>query len=180
MAGIPGTLGGALVMNAGIRTAEGDMSIGGLVQEVKAVDMKGNEKILSKDELVFGYRRSNLKGLILIEASMILTEADKDTVISNTNDYLERRKRKCDYSFPGAGCIFKNPEDGIETAGQLIDRLGFKGYEKGGVAVSSKHANFILNRSSATAEDMLKVIKTIRSRAKSSYGVDLDLEIEIV
>jgi UDP-N-acetylmuramate dehydrogenase len=173
LAGIPASLGGALSMNAG---AWGE-NIGDLVESVLVMDYNGNTKILGKAKLKFGYRRSNLSKYIILEARLKLTKKNKKIIKQDIKEYLARRKGSQDASLPSAGCVFKNPPG--DSAGRLIDECGLKGRGCGGAAVSSKHANFILNRASAKASDVLKLMKLMQNRVKQKFGIDLEPEIKI-
>lgn len=173
LAGIPGTVGGALAMNAG---AWGK-SLGGLVDEVDVMDYRGNIKTLLKDEIKFNYRKSNLSKLIILNASLRLSKDKKENIKKRMKKYLHKRSLAQDISLPSAGCIFKNPTG--DSAGRLIDICKLKGLKIGGACVSLKHANFIHNLANASADDFLHLIKIIRREVKKRYNIFLQPEIKI-
>ncbi|MCX5707667.1 MAG: UDP-N-acetylmuramate dehydrogenase [Candidatus Omnitrophica bacterium] len=177
MAGIPGTIGGALAMNAGVCVDKKLLSIGDLVESVRVLDYNGNIKILEGRKLKFGYRRSNLAKYIILSARFKLNFQNSRQIQDKINDYLVRRRNTRDYSRPNAGCIFKNPPG--DSAGRLIDACGLKGKKIGGAVVSSKHANFILNQDRCSAKDVLALVKLIQKVVKKKYGVLLEPEIKI-
>jgi len=198
LSGIPATLGGALVMNAGIsecgvRSAEcgenkklgtltryavhGTKNIGDLVVSVKVMDHNGHIQTLSKDTLKFSYRKSNLSKYIVLGATLKLRKADKREISNRIEAYLNLRKQKLDLSRPSAGCIFKNPKR--QSAGRLIDLCGLKGKTVGNAYVSRKHANFIVNKGRARASDVLALMEIIKKRVKNKFNVSLKPEIRI-
>jgi len=179
LAGIPGTLGGAIVMNAGVKLNDKRKEIGSFVKKITAMQANGTIKELTKGQLFFDYRSSNLEKYIVLEAELKIVRIDSQDPDNRIQDYLLYRKQRLDCSFPNAGSIFKNPSDAI-AAGYLIDRCGLKGLRIGGAIVSNKHANFILNFNNAKAEDVLKLINKIKSDVKKSFGIKLEEEIKIV
>jgi UDP-N-acetylmuramate dehydrogenase len=179
LAGIPATVGGALIMNAGVTIQGKRFSIADLVRSVKAVDRRGRILNLSAKKINFGYRKSDLGRYIILEAQIKLTKDEKAKVAKRISGYLSLRRQKQDYSRPNAGCIFKNPS-GHLSAGMLIDRCGLKGRRYGGAIVSQKHANFILNFNRAKAGDVIKLMEIIKQRVKKSFDISLKEEIKIV
>jgi len=175
MAGLPGTIGGALIMNAG-GAREGD-NIGNLTEEVAVMDYDGNERILKKREIKFGYRESDLFKYIILGACLKLKKADKSRIRNKINIYREKRKASQDLTRPSAGCIFKNPRG--YSAGRLIDLCFLKGKRVGDACVSSKHANFIVNLGRAKADDVIKLISLIKRRVRKRFNLRLDTEIKI-
>lgn len=173
LAGIPGTVAGALAMNAG---AQGK-NISDALFYVKVIDKKGTIKILSRKEAGFGYRTCGLTGYIIISALLKLTRKQKDGISRKIRQYLVYRKLTQDYTHPSAGCIFKNPPG--YTAGKLIDLCGLKGKKIGRACVSRKHANFILNTGRANARDVLRLMDCIRKKVKKDFRVSLKPEIRI-
>lgn len=173
LAGIPGTLGGALVMNAG---AWGG-TIGALVAEATVLDYNGITKILKRKGLIFQYRKSNLEKFVILSARLKLEKADKTEIIKQSKKYLAQRKITQDNSFCNAGCIFKNPKG--KSAGALIDSCGLKGMRVGDAWVSSRHANFILNKGKASAQDVLDLMDIIKKRVKAKLNINLQPEIKI-
>lgn len=173
LAGIPGTVGGALIMNAGI---PGE-TIGDLVEEVRVMDYNGNIKLLKKGALKFDYRTSNLSKYIILNAGLNLLKKDKQDVKDRIAKYMNYRKMRQDISKPSAGCIFKNPKG--TSAGRLIDLCGLKGKRIGGACISKRHGNFILNQDKATAGDVLKLMNLIIRSVKHKFNITLQPEIKI-
>ena len=172
--GIPGTLGGALVMNAGAFGCY----IGSLVREVRLVDRSGEIRGLGKDELEFGYRSSNLaeKGII-VDAALRLEQGDPAVLQSKVESFLAERLKRHP-RLPSAGSVFRNlPEN---TAGRLIEAAGGKGMRIGGAQVSEQHANFIVNLDRATASDILALITAVRGLVKDKFDIELQTEVRIV
>ena len=180
LVGIPGTLGGAIYMNAGGWLSPLYKNIGDYVVSLKVMDYDGNIKNIKKDELKFEYRRSNLSGYIIIEAVLKLGREESARLISRRAKFLKMKKEKQVLDMPSAGCVFKNPKDFQFTAGQMIDTLGLKGRRVGGAQVSRKHANFIVNRSRATARDVLKLIDIVNRETIDNYNIPLELEIKVI
>jgi len=173
LSGIPGTLGGAVMGNAG---AWGS-SIGEFVEEISVLDYNAKARKLKKKDLKFGYRKSNLGGCIILSAVLRLEQADKNEVSSKIKEYLGRRKKSQENSLPNAGCIFKNPHR--QPAGFLIEACGLKGKSKGGALVSNKHANFILNSKKAKSADVLFLMDLIQKKVKDKFNITLEPEIKI-
>ena len=173
LAGIPGTVGGALAMNAG---AWG-RNISDMVEDIKVMDYGGNIKTLTKKQIRFGYRRSGLAKYIILSVHLKLVKKNKKEINGSIKRYLEYRRNTQDTSLPNAGCIFKNPR--LKSAGRLIDLCGLKGKKIGGALVSRRHANFILNQGNAKAEDVLKLMDLIKKRVRSRFRVALQPEIKI-
>jgi len=174
LAGIPGTLGGALMGNAGAW----DKSIGDLVEEARVLDYNGKSKLLKKSQLEFGYRRSNLSKYIIVQAKLKLAPAKHDEIASLTSQLLRQRGLRQENNLPNAGCIFKNPSP-LQPSGQLIDACGLKGKAAGGAVISSLHANFILNRGKAKSKDVLSLMRLMRREVKRRFKVNLEPEIKI-
>ncbi len=182
-AGIPGTVGGAVTMNAGIPGAE----MSDVVSEIGMIGPEGETMTIGRSELDYSYRRIGLprkaagppgRPGIIVSAVLTLRKGDPEHIRRETEEMLARRNQ----SQPGgltAGSVFKNPPEG-PAAGRLIDRAGLKGYAAGGAAVSEKHANFIVNRGDATASDVLELMETIRRRVKDASGVELEPEVRVV
>lgn len=173
LAGIPATVGGALAMNSG---AWG-RSIGKIVEEVQVMDYNGRVKGLKKRNIAFSYRKSSLAKYIILGASFRLEKKNKEVIGSVTKEYLRTRKEKQDYSYPNAGCVFRNPQG--RSAGALIDSCGLKGKRIGGACISEKHANFIVNKGSASAEDVLRLMNLVKERVRNKFGIDLKAEVKI-
>jgi UDP-N-acetylmuramate dehydrogenase len=174
--GIPGTVGGALVMNAGTKYK----NIGDLVEEVTVMDYNGKVKTLNKKQkqVTFGYRTSNLSKYIILGAKLKLKKGERQDILKNIKNFMEYRRLTQELSRPSAGCIFKNPT--TRSAGKLIELCGLKGTRVGDACVSGKHANFIVNLGSAQAKDVLKLIDLVQMKVKEKFEISLEPEIEIV
>lgn len=173
LAGIPATVGGALVMNAGAYGGETST----YVKEVTAVK-NGSIKHLTKAECEFTYRTSNLKGSVILEAEFVLPEGDKDEASKRRKELLLKRNEAQPVEIPNAGCIFKNPKD--DFAAKLVEEAGLKGLSFGGAMVSPKHSNFIVNQENASANDVIELIKIIKKKVKEKSGIDLELEVKLI
>lgn len=174
-AGIPGTVGGAVCMNAG--TAAGEM--GDVVESVTLLMPDGLLVTRGRDEMGFGYRTSSVpEGHLVLEATVVLRRGEKDRIAARVKDLLEGRKERQPSGLPNAGSMFKNPQE--ESAGRLIEQAGLKGKSVGGAQVSEKHANFIVNRGGATAADVLALMRMVRQTVLDVHGVRLEPEITIV
>lgn len=180
LVGIPGTVGGAVLMNAGGWSSPLYKNTGDYVTSLKVMDYNGKVKILKKEDLEFGYRRSNLSSYIVIEAVFKLGREDSSALLSRCSKFLKMKREKQVLDKPSAGCVFKNPKDFQFTTGQMIDMLGLKGRSMGGAQVSEKHANFIINRNGATSKDVLKLIDLVKKKVMDNYSIPLELEIKIV
>lgn len=173
-AGIPGTLGGALVMNAG---AFGSY-IGALVAEVSLILPEGERARLGPESFIFDYRQSNLGRLgVIVEALLELEQGDREALTEEVEHYFAERRRRHP-SLPSAGSVFRNPPG--SPAGGLIEAAGGKGLTAGGAAVSGKHANFIVNRGGASARDIEHLIERVREMVREKFGVELQTEVRIV
>ena len=176
LSGIPGTIGGAIYMNAGAYGKE----MKDIVISTKCMNMKGEIFELSNEEQKFEYRSSvfNTKEYIILEAKLKLKKGKKEDIELQMNEYLNQRKEKQPLEYPSAGSTFKRQE-GIITA-KLIDECGLKGYKIGGAMVSEKHAGFIVNTGDATAKDVLELIKYVKDEVYKKYGVKIEEEVKIV
>ena len=173
LAGIPGSVGGELKMNAG--GAFGD--IGSAVHSVKVMDAHGKTSVLEKDDLVFEYRRSNISAKFILGATFFLTPDDATRVMTKVREIWMYKKNSQPLADKSAGCIFKNPR-GL-SAGALIDQTGLKGAAVGGAEVSAKHANFITAKKGATAADVKTLIAEIKQKVKDKFDVILETEVVI-
>jgi UDP-N-acetylenolpyruvoylglucosamine reductase len=180
LVGIPGTIGGAIYMNAGGAANPIYRNIGGFVRSVKVMDYSGGVRNLGKDDLKFGYRCSNLEKYIILEATLGLKKGDAALLNSSCRRFLNIKKEKQVLDMPSAGCVFKNPRDVQFTCGQMIDMLGLKGTMRGAAAISGKHANFIVNIGKASSDDVLELIGLIRDKVKKSFNIPLELEIKVI
>jgi UDP-N-acetylmuramate--L-alanine ligase/UDP-N-acetylenolpyruvoylglucosamine reductase len=180
MVGIPGTVGGAIYMNAGGWTNPIFRNIGEAVESLKVMDRDGKIKRLRKAELKFDYRCSNLGDNIILEVILKLRRGNKGALISSASHFLKMKKEKQVLDIPSAGCVFKNPPDSQFTCGQMIDTLGLKGRRIGGAEISPRHANFIVNRGGATCRDVLDLADLARAKVKENYDISLELEVKII
>ena len=180
LVGIPGTVGGAVYMNAGGWSSPLYKNIGDHVTSLKVMDYNGNIKILKKEDIEFGYRKSSLSRYVIIETTFKLGREKSSELTSRCSKFLKMKKEKQVLDMPSAGCVFKNPKDFQFTTGQMIDMLGLKGRRIGGAEVSEKHANFIINKSRATSEDVLRLIDLVSKKVRNSYKIPLELEIKII
>lgn len=176
LAGIPGSVGGAVMMNAGGKYGE----IGPTIKSVSVIDRKGEPETWQKDRLKFGYRTSNLKDIKAIVGEVVLQlKRRKIQLIKKSVSAILAEKRQTQpLRDRSAGCVFKNPASG-PSAGALIDQARLKGLTIGGAMVSAKHANFIVNTGNATAKDVRTLIGKIRQGVLKTSGIRLELEIEI-
>ncbi|PIU46103.1 MAG: UDP-N-acetylenolpyruvoylglucosamine reductase [Ignavibacteriales bacterium CG07_land_8_20_14_0_80_59_12] len=173
LAGIPGTVGGAVMMNAG--------AYGGTVSDylVDVAAIKDGElQTLVKEECRFGYRTSGLSGMVIVRALFNLPRRDRGELLRIRRELLLRRNETQPINYPNAGSIFKNPP-GMRAA-TLIEDAGMKGVQAGGAEVSERHSNFIINRGTATAADIIQLIKQVRERVKARSGVTLELEVRLL
>ena len=173
--GIPGSVGGGLIMNAG---AWGS-SFGDLVERVQVMTDESRLIDLSRDEAHFSYRHSGLKTYFCVTGVMLtLTPGDAEEVANLMQDLYNEKITSQPFAEENAGCMFKNPPG--HSAGKLIDECGLKGYRVGGVEVSKIHGNFILNLDNATAQDVLLLVHHIQAHVKQERGVDLEMEVQLL
>ncbi len=173
-AGIPGTLAGSVVMNAGTRLGE----MQDVVERIRMVTPAGEIRELSAAEAGFAYRRTRLPRGIVAGAWLRLRWDPRARMDSVVKDALRRRKATQPLALPNAGCVFKNPDG--DPAGLLIEAAGLKGAQVGDAQVSTMHANFIVNRGRATARDVLSLIRKVGRTVEQTAGVTLQLEVKIV
>ncbi|MFA5857933.1 MAG: UDP-N-acetylmuramate dehydrogenase [Elusimicrobiota bacterium] len=175
IAGIPGTVGGAVIMNAGVK----DRSISDVVETIEYQTPEGESKTVKSEEAGFGYRKSGFpRGAIITTAVFKLKKGKKEDIETKVHEIISSRMDKQPWQAHNAGSIFKNPEN--DYAGRIIEKLGYKGKCFGGAGVSEKHANFIVNKGNASAMDVRKLIREIQTKAKDELGILLELEIKIV
>lgn len=173
--GIPGTVGGGIFMNAGCHGAE----FAEIVTEVTVMDAKGKVKQLARKQISFKYRSSNLDGIVL-EAKLGLGEESPAKLKELQAKLFRWRKAGTPFDQPCCGSTFTNPSGSPKTAGMLIDECGLKGFTIGGAQVSTMHANYIVNKGTATASDVLKVIDHIRKTVAKKTSITLELECKII
>lgn len=176
-AGIPGTVGGAVFMNAGAYKSD----MGYIVTSVKVLTPEYTIKTLYNKDLDFHYRTSFLQKnplYICLEATITLIKGNTDDMMEIINERKRRRMESQPLEYPSAGSVFRNPDG--DFAGRLIEELGYKGKCLGGAKVSEKHANFIINNGNATGEDIKELITEIRNDVKKKYNIELKVEQEFV
>ena len=175
-AGIPGTLGGALDMNAGAYGGE----MKDIVKSVRLMDTDGNILDFTNDQMEFSYRRSILSNTdyIVLSAEIELEKGNYDDIKATMADFTQRRVTKQPLSLPSAGSTFKRPEG--HFAGKLIEDSGLKGLTLRGAQVSEKHCGFVVNLGNATAKDLLDLMYVVKSTVKSKFGVTLEEEVKIL
>lgn len=173
LVGIPGSLGGAVIMNAGAEGTE----VGQVLRSVTRITPDGEVQTLKREELSFEYRKTIFpdgEGII-IEAELELEEGDRSEIQNAMDRHLSRRSQTQPLTIPNSGSVFKNPDG--DKAGRLIESLGLKGLSVGNAGVSIKHANFIVNKGGATANDVTRLIEHIREEVKDKTGINLQTEI---
>ena len=174
--GVPGTVGGALIMNAGAFGSE----ISKYFEEAKTMTIEGDTKSYKKGEIEFSYRHSTFpKNEILLEATFQCKRGKLAEILKDRKVASDGRKSNQPLKFRSAGSIFKNPSDSL-AAGYLIDKTGLKGTERGGAAISEKHANFIVNMGDATAADVLYLIKLAKKYVAKKFHINLELEVKLI
>ncbi len=173
-AGIPGMVGGAVVMNAGIPNLE----TAPLLESISLVDEKGKLCKISAEKLKFGYRSAKLPKGVIVSAIFTLSTAPRETVEKTMKAYLKRRQETQPLSFSNCGSVFKNPP-GLH-AGRLVDQSGLKGYRIGDAEISERHGNFIINRGGAKAEDCIALIEKMKETVLDLFGVALELEVKVI
>ncbi|WP_258359334.1 UDP-N-acetylmuramate dehydrogenase [Moorella sulfitireducens (nom. illeg.)] len=173
-AGIPATIGGAVVMNAG--TPEG--CLGDIVRGVEVIAPDGSRRYLEYGDITFSYRSTSLRRSgVVVTVDLAMTAVDPRLIEARVKANLERRRARQPLEWPNAGSVFKNPPG--DYAGRLIEEVGAKGWQAGRAQVSAKHANFIINLGGARATDVLELIARIREAVAGSFGVNLELEVEV-
>lgn len=172
--GVPGTIGGGLIMNAGTREGV----LGDVVESVELLDSTATVCQWPKERLAFKYRQSNLEGHWILGATLQLKAAERSNIMSRIDALLQYRARTQPIGTSNCGSVFKNP--GGQAAAQLIDQAGLKGLRVGGVHVSERHANFIINQGQATAADVRQLIRLIQEKVLEKFSVSLEPEIKFV
>ena len=176
LSGIPGTIGGAIRMNAGAHGKE----MKDIVKTVKCIDYNGNEKEFTNEELEFEYRSSifKRKKYIITEVILELQKGKKEEIKSKMDEYATYRREKQPIEYPSAGSTFKRGTDFITA--KLIDEAGLKGYAIGDAEVSTKHSGFIINKGNATAKEVLELVEYVREKVKEKFDKNIELEIEVI
>lgn len=175
-AGIPGTLGGAAVMNAG--AYDGEMK--DVLKSVRVMEKSGRILTLTKDELELGYRHSCIpeREYIVLSAVISLRKGDREKIQGKMAELAQKRRDKQPLEYPSAGSTFKRPAGYF--AGKLIDDAGLRGFCEGGAQVSEKHCGFVINRGEATAEDIRSLCRLVQRKVKETSGVDLETEVRMI
>jgi UDP-N-acetylmuramate dehydrogenase len=175
LAGIPGTVGGAAVTNAGSR----DDWVSSRLTEIRLLTDELAERSMQARDLSFGYRSSSIgEGWVVTGITLAGYSCPVEDARRKVEEYLDMRRSSQPAGERTAGCVFKNPSG--DAAGRLIDEAGLKGFRIGGAEVSSVHANWIVNSGGATAHEILRLIEEIRSKVRDKYGTKLDLEISVI
>ena len=175
-AGIPGTIGGGVVMNAGAYGGE----LKQVITSVTMLNLEGQLVTLSNEEMEFGYRTSIIKKqpYIVVEVTLQLREGDKEEILACMEDLAFRRRDKQPLEYPSAGSTFKRPEGYF--AGELIMKAGLRGFQVGGAQVSEKHCGFVINKGEATAKDVLDLMEHVKVTVKEAFGVELEPEVIVI
>jgi UDP-N-acetylmuramate dehydrogenase len=175
LAGIPGTMGGAVAMNAGAFGKD----MGSMVQDIEMITRQGDLVVMDKSQINFSYRTASIpRGAVIVKAGFELSKEDPDTMAERIADYMSRRRAKQPLEYPSGGSIFKNPPN--DYAGRLIENAGLKGKRIGKALISPKHANFIVNTGGARAEDILALMDLAREKVREETGIELEPEIKVV
>jgi len=174
LAGIPGTVGGALAMNAGGKYG----CIGDFVSSVCCLSEEKGAFRLSREQIQFGYRRSSLERHVVVSADFALKKDDPETIKEKMRRIILEKSQHQPLGQMSAGCIFKNPPG--RRAGELIEEAGLKGARVGGAYVSQRHANFIINNGNASADDIFGLIHLIQEKVGARFGIDLELEVKVI
>ena len=173
--GIPGSVGGALVMNAGAYGAEMEK----VVDQVEAVTRQGEPLVLKKAEIVFSYRQSSLpRGSIVTQAVIHLVRGDQEAARQRLNELVSRRKKSQPSGYPNSGSMFRNPPG--DFAGRLIEAAGLKGTKIGAAEISARHANFIVNLGGAKAADVRQLMEAVQAGVEKKFGVRLEPEVRLL
>ena len=175
-AGIPGSVGGAVFMNAGAYGGE----IKDVIVSARVMDGNGNVSVMSRDELELSYRHSAVgeKGLIVLDAVFALKRGDTDAILEQISQLNAKRREKQPLEYPSAGSTFKRPEGYF--AGTLIEDAGLKGYSVGDACVSEKHCGFVINKGHATSTDIMTLIEDVTDRVFAESGVRLEPEVRMI
>lgn len=175
-AGIPGTIGGAMVMNAGAYGGE----MKDVTESVTVLTQEGEIRRLMKNELEMGYRTSVIakKGYLVLEAELMLQKGNREEIQEKMDELKEKRVSKQPLEYPSAGSTFKRPEGYF--AGKLIMDAGLRGFQVGGAQVSEKHCGFVINNGNATAQDVIELIEKVSARVKEQTGVVLEPEVKML
>ena len=178
---VPGTVGGAVMMNAGFSRFPGQFNeIGDLIEEVATLTSEGKKEILTRKDLQFSYRHSNLAGRIVLSAKLKLWKRKREEIQNEIRANFDYRNKRQDLRHPSSGSVFKNPGPGQPSAAKIIDELGLKGLKVGGAMVSERHANYIINTGSARSADVIDLIRKVQQTVFDARKILLEPEVRIV
>jgi UDP-N-acetylmuramate dehydrogenase len=173
LAGIPGTIGGAIRMNAGGKFGD----IGSVVESVRVMEANGSVRDIQKDDLIFDYRKTNITAPYILSATLRLEDENPDDIMRRCKEVWMYKRNTQPLNSRNCGCIFKNPR-GL-SAGALIDQTGLKGTRVGNAQVSDKHANFLVAHPGCTSEDVLNLVKLVQEKVHAAKGVQLETEVKV-
>lgn len=174
LAGIPATIGGAVRMNAGGRFGD----IGAVVERVTVMDGSGQVFVREKEDLIFGYRSTNIVAPFILDATLQMEPENPDEVMRRYKQVFMYKQNTQPLNAKSAGCMFKNP-GGPMSAGALIDKAGLKGTRLGRAEVSDRHANFLIAHPDCSADDIIRLMKLVKEKVAETHGVDLQTEVQI-
>lgn len=176
LSGIPGTIGGSIIMNAGAHGKE----MKDIVTEVTAIDYNGDIHKFTNEESEFTYRHSKFlnEEYIILQAKLLLEKGNREEIREKMNEYAQYRKEKQPIEYPSAGSTFKRGDDFITA--KLIDEAGLKGYSIGDAQISEKHAGFIINKGNATAQDVLNLVEYTTDKIYEKFGKKIELEVKVL
>ena len=181
LANIPGTVGGAVMMNAGFSRYPGQKNeIGDLIEEVHMITTDGVRVTKKREDLKFEYRKTNLGSGIVLSALLQLWPRDREAIQYEIHKNFEYRNKEQDLKSPSSGSIFKNPGEPHPSAGNLIDQLGLKGLKCGGAMVSMRHGNYIINAEKAKSSDVIQLIRKVQKAVFDASGIELETEVKII
>lgn len=184
LAGIPGTIGGTIRMNAGGKFGD----LGSVVQGVRVMEKNGTVRDIPRDDLIFDYRSTNISAPFILGATLRLEEDSPDEIMKRYKEVWMYKQNTQPLNSRNCGCIFKNPgtgtgenaaSGGVLSAGALIDQLGLKGTRVGLAQVSEKHANFLVAHAGCTSEDVLSLVKLVKEKVHAARGIELETEVKV-
>lgn len=178
LASIPGSIGGAVMQNAGFSRTQVKTQISDFVETITVCGKDGAVKTFRKADIAFSYRQSCLDPWIILRVALRCVPADKERVRSQIRENMAYRHRVQDLRFPSAGSVFKNPAGAPMSSGRMIQEAGLAGYRIGDAQISERHANFFINRGRASASHMRELIERARVEVKQKFGVTLEEEIK--
>jgi UDP-N-acetylmuramate dehydrogenase len=183
LSGVPGSFGGAVFMNAGVRALEDEktfIEIKDIIIGLDVLDLKEKKKeVLKREDIRFGYRSSGLDNKFILGGSIKLKKENKENINNRLAGFIKKREWFREIRYPSAGSVFKNP-DAFNPAGKLIEDCGLKGKRIGGAEISGAHANFIVNTGGAKAKDILDLIDLAKNSVKKKFGIELELELKVI